>query len=108
MVKTVPEMLRECAAVYEERNKLYGDNYKRFGEIMHLLFPQGIGLMGKDDHNRFGILVQVVAKLTRYCEQFEKGGHDDSLLDMANYATMLRELDGELKDFIDEATRNAR
>lgn len=90
---TVPEMLRNAAKIYEERNKLYGDNYKRFGWIMNTLFPDGINLSHPEDFNRFGIFVQMVSKLTRYAQNFEKGGHSDSLDDLAVYAMMLRELD---------------
>lgn len=93
----VPEMLREAATTYEERNKLYGDNYKDFGIIMSSLFPTGICLGSVDDFNRFGVLVQIVSKLTRYTHNFGSGGHDDSLLDLAVYSQMLRELDDEGK-----------
>lgn len=102
---TVPDMLRQSAQTYEERNKLYGDNYKRFGPVMALLFPKGIDLISEDDHNRFGVFVQIVSKLTRYAENFNEGGHDDSLLDMTVYATMLRELDMEAKARIFEIIR---
>lgn len=96
-MKTVPEMLRAAAAIYEQRNKLYGDNYKRFGPIMALLFPDGIELNGGDDFNRFGVFVQMIAKCTRYAEQFSRGGHEDSLDDLAVYTMMLQELDNELR-----------
>jgi hypothetical protein len=92
-MKTVPEMLRESAQTYEERNKLYGDNYKRFGAIMKALFPDPLPLTTEQDWNRLGVFVQVLSKVSRYAENFNRGGHDDSLLDMAVYATMLRELD---------------
>jgi len=93
----VPDMLRQAAETYDQRNQLYGDNYKRFGPIMALLFPHGLKLVTDDDHNRFGVLVQCVSKMTRYAEQFDQGGHDDSLLDLSVYANMLRELDMEIK-----------
>jgi hypothetical protein len=101
-VKTVPEMLREAAATYEERNKLYGDNYKTFGQSMKGMFPDGLTLRTIDDWNRLGIFVQVVSKATRYANLFEQGGHDDSLLDLSVYANMLRELDEEARQPIDE------
>jgi len=89
----VPDLLRDAAKIYEERNKMYGSNYKRFGPIMQMLFPDGLRLKSADDFNRFGIFVQVVAKITRYAENFTRGGHADSLDDMAVYGMMLRELD---------------
>ena len=89
----VPELLKEKAKLYEQRNAMYGDNYKRFGAIMQLLFPGGITLANEDDHNRFGVFVQIVSKVTRYAAQFEVGGHPDSMDDIAVYAMMLQELD---------------
>jgi hypothetical protein len=88
----VPEMLREAATTYEERNKVYGDNYKNFGFFAHPLLRDA-KVNGPHDMNRMGILIQMFSKLSRYCENFNKGGHDDSLLDLAVYTTMLRELD---------------
>jgi len=94
----VPEMLREGADTYEQRNELYGDNYHNFGRVMMALFPRRVSCDSVDDYNRLGIIVQMVGKLGRYCEQFEKGGHDDSLLDLAVYSQMLRELDEEARN----------
>lgn len=90
---TPPDTLEAAAALYRERNKLYGDNYKRFGPIMALLFPDGLTLKTAEDFGRFGILVQVIAKQTRYAENFTRGGHEDSLDDTIVYAAMLKELD---------------
>jgi hypothetical protein len=93
----VPDMLRESAATYEERNKVYGDNYKRFGHTMLTLFPEGITLSTADDFNRFCLLLMNIHKISRYTKSFKSGGHDDSLLDISVYATMLREVDKEAK-----------
>lgn len=97
LTQTVPEMLREAAKLYEERNKLYGDNYKRFGSIMMGLFPSGVFLQNADDFNRMGVFVQIVAKVTRYGNLFTRGGHNDTLDDTAVYAAMLRELDDDIR-----------
>jgi hypothetical protein len=96
-VKTVPEMLRDAAAIYEQRNAIYKDNYKRFGDIFVQLMPEGVTLQTPDDFNRFSLLVQVVAKMTRYGQNFVAGGHVDSLDDMVVYGMMLQEVDGEAK-----------
>lgn len=92
-MKNVPDMLRDAAGIYEQRNQIYGDNYKRFGKIMNILFPNGLCLQNDDDFNRYGIFVQVVSKITRYAENFSRGGHDDSLDDNTVYSMMLKELD---------------
>lgn len=92
-MSTVPRYLRECADVYEERNKLYGDNYLRFGAVMQCLFPDGLTVKTRDDWNRLGVFVQIIGKDMRYAEQFLNGGHEDSLVDGSVYKQMLRELD---------------
>lgn len=89
----VPDMLRLLGDLYSERNKLYGDNYKFFGDVMMGLFPRGLTLKTRDDWNRLGVFIQAMSKATRYAQQFEKGGHADSLDDMSVYAQMLQELD---------------
>lgn len=90
----VQDMLAEASKVYGERNVMYGNNYITFGGNMYsLLGMRPIELSSGIDHSRFAILVQVVSKLTRYISMFESGGHPDSLLDMAVYSQMLRELD---------------
>lgn len=81
------------AELFEERHKLYGDNYKRFGDVMVALFPGGVQLRNQHDFARFGVLVQVISKMTRYCENFSRGGHDDSLDDQSVYCMMLKEVD---------------
>lgn len=94
--KSVPEMLREGAATYEERNKIYGSNYKKFGVAFAPLLA-GITLNTATDVNRMGVLIQMLSKISRYVENWAKGGHDDSLLDLSVYTTMLRELDNEAR-----------
>jgi hypothetical protein len=91
-MKTVPEILRKAATTYEERNRLYGDNYKKFGPVMEAIFPKGVALRSAEDHTRFGVFVQCVSKLTRYSENFDRGGHADSAHDLSVYAAMLEEL----------------
>lgn len=94
---TVPSMMREAAGVYEERNAIYKDTYKRHGHVMAALFPEGVWIEPSNpkDQNRLAIVEMMVGKMTRYCANFDQGGHDDSLLDISVYANMLREIDNE-------------
>lgn len=94
--KTVPELLRAGAATYEGRNKVYGDNYKHFGEMMAALFPDGLVLKDVPDWNRFGVYVMLAAKLSRYAASFASGGHLDSAHDSMVYSAMLEELTREI------------
>jgi len=93
VTKTVPEMLMEAAAVYKQRQDIYGYNYLAFGKVMMALFPDGLTVSDIDTWNRLGIFVQMMSKTTRYASQFKEGGHDDSLLDLSVYSQMLREVD---------------
>lgn len=94
-IRTVPEMLREAAETYEERNKTYGSTYKKHGGVVNALFPNGVMLADANAHNRFAIITMIVGKLTRYCQNFNNGGHEDSIHDLAVYAKMLQEIDVE-------------
>ena len=91
------ERLKKAAETYAERNKVYGNTYKRHGQVAAALFPDGVTLKTVDDHNRFGVLTLVIGKLTRYCTNFSTGGHADSIHDLGVYAFMLEELDAEQK-----------
>lgn len=94
-VKTVPKRLSDLGNLYAERNKLYGDNYKRFGETLMSHFPDGIELKNSDDFNRFALFCQVMHKLSRYARAMPSSGHSDSLNDLSVYAQMLGEWDDE-------------
>jgi hypothetical protein len=91
-MKSVPEILRSGAETYDQRNRIYGDNYKKFGHLMGFLFPDGIPVSTAEDHNRLGIFIQCLSKLTRYAESMKNGGHADSAHDLCVYAAMLEEL----------------
>jgi hypothetical protein len=97
-VETVPEMLNGLADIYKQRNELYGDNYKEFGNWASKLFPLGLTIETAEDWNRFGVLIQIMSKLSRYAQKFPDDNHEDSLDDMAVYAMMLQELDKEMNN----------
>lgn len=88
---STPFLLEGAAKTYRERNKTYGNSYKRHGEVMRSLFPEGILLKTTEDFNRFGVLNMIVSKLCRYAAKPE--GHLDSIHDTVVYSAMLEELD---------------
>ncbi len=91
---TAGERLRKAAKIYDERFALYGPNYLAFGDIMVALFPKYN--IPAHEWNRIGLVTQMVTKLTRYGAQFSaKEPHADSLDDLAVYAMLLREVDGQ-------------
>lgn len=94
----VVEMLHDAAKIREERGLLYdnghhGGAYKHHGHVMAALFPDGISAQSPEELNRLGVLNMIVGKLVRYAGNYDIGGHDDSLADLAVYSQMLRELD---------------
>jgi len=91
------DILDQMASTYRERNALYKDNYKRFGDIMVALFPDGLVLKDKEEWNRICIFMMITSKLTRYAGNFEVGGHEDSVHDMGVYSAMLEELGHDAK-----------
>lgn len=92
----VASELVDKAKLFAQRAAVYGNNFVRFGPIMaQLMATQKLDPTSEKDMARFGIFVQVVSKVTRYAENFNRGGHDDSLDDIAVYAMMLKALDND-------------
>lgn len=97
-MKTVPQLLREAADIYEQRNAIYGDNYKKFGAwVGPLLRGAGVVLETDDDWGRMAYRILMLHKISRDLMQFNNGGHPDSLDDLSVYAMMVRELDEEAR-----------
>lgn len=93
-MNSVPEILVQAAQTYDERNRIYGDNYKQFGHSMSAIFPKGLTINSPEDWNKLGIFIQVMSKITRYANSFENG-HIDSAHDACVYSAMLEELTRE-------------
>lgn len=94
----VIELLQESIKIRTERNEgykepVFGGAYKQHGTVVAALFPSGVSLEGQEDMGRYAVFDIIVGKLIRYANNFDAGGHDDSLKDISNYAAMLRELD---------------
>jgi hypothetical protein len=92
---TVPDKLRDLAKLFETRAKTYGDQYKVIGDVLWSIFNGSVKLETAQDYTRFVTLAFVLQKLCRYANNFEDGGHADSLDDASVYAQMLRQIDGD-------------
>jgi hypothetical protein len=88
------QILSEAAKTFAERNKVYGDNYLNVGRVFVALFPEGLTLKTVKDFNRFHLFMLSVVKLTRYCNNWDKGGHQDSIHDSTVYNAMVESVDG--------------
>jgi len=96
-VTTAADTLYEAAKVNEAKNMEYGRGWERHGEVMAALFPSGLTLVDHEDFGRFAMFDLLIVKMVRYSANFREG-HDDSLIDIAVYAAMLREMDHECFD----------
>lgn len=88
--KNAADILAEMADTFRERNKVYGDNYKRVGAVMEAMFPNGVVLQDAADFNRWHLFELLVVKLTR----FANSGliHKDSIHDASVYGAMVESL----------------
>ena len=93
------DILEECRKLFEAKNKEKGDGYKRGGEIIKALFPNGIHLRGKDSLNIYNNLIHIIDCLSRITnilsisqEQLNyelSEGIDQTAVDLTVYSAML-------------------
>lgn len=82
----VPDIFREMATTFKERNKVYKNNYKVCAEILTALFPEGVPPeIAHSD--AFGLMYMIIGKLTRFTAS--GCGHVDSVHDIAVYAALI-------------------
>jgi hypothetical protein len=94
--------MKEAIETFLERQKQYGEaNYLKMGKVLAMLFPEGITAKGVEDMNRLILFVMLVLKVTRYSENFDRGGHQDSVHDLGVYAFILEAFDDQMRDSVD-------
>ena len=92
---TFPEKLDRIIQIREERTKTYQEAHLKKGAVMLALFGGEIPYLETEEQiNRYALLDFMVSKMVRYCANFDNGGHEDSLDDLAVYSFLLNELDG--------------
>ena len=89
-MKDAADILAAMAETFRERNKVYGDNYKRVGAVMAAMFPHGVELLTEEDYNVWHLFELMVVKLTRFANSGLT--HEDSIHDAAVYAAMVESL----------------
>lgn len=87
------EILEAAVATYTQRRAAYGNNGPKIGEAMSAMFPDGITLRTPKDFERFYLYMMQVVKLSRYVNNFNNGGHADSITDNIVYAALLASAD---------------
>lgn len=83
---TPDQIMYEMAKTFAERNAVYGDNWKKAGEIFALLHPNGVQLKTPEDHQFFHLWSLMIVKLTRFANSGLT--HIDSLHDLSVYGSM--------------------
>jgi hypothetical protein len=92
----ISDELIRAAKTFEDKSEEYGfEAYKRHGDIMKALFPNGLGVNSIKDFNRFSTINAMVGKMNRIASNFHTGGHADSCHDLAIFAVMLMDLDND-------------
>ena len=86
----VPRILRDAANTFEKRSKLYGHNWKMVGQVMAVLFPEGIQLQRAEDYDIWHLFELKIVKLTRFA--ISGRTHIDSIHDDAVYSAMIEAL----------------
>lgn len=86
---SVPTILRDMAATFEERNAVYGNAHDRVARIHDAIWPDGVpsDLPGSPQWHVFEILM---GKLARFAETGLT--HRDSIRDMAVYCAIIEHL----------------
>jgi len=80
--------------LFAAKNRVYGNKYLgATGRFLAGLFSNGLLVEGEEDWGRLYLLMHILTKIDRYATNFKRGGHSDSLDDIAVYAMMLREYD---------------
>jgi hypothetical protein len=93
---TPEDFLSSLIKLKQEKGKEYGEDYQHIGTVLSAMFPRGSLLLASpEDFGRLAMLVMMVTKIMRYCTNFDKGGHADSLRDLDIYAALLQHLDDE-------------
>lgn len=84
---TAADVLGEMADTYRERNKTYGDNFRRVGHVMQALHPEGVQQSTALDHELFHLWSLLIVKASRFAVSGLT--HEDSIKDLGVYAAMI-------------------
>lgn len=59
------EILQREAETYRKKNADYGDSWKKQGEILNVMFPNGVTLKGEEQFTQFFLFVRCLDKMNR-------------------------------------------
>jgi len=98
--RELKQEFEDALELVEKKNKDYGNAKEVAGQIMKIIFKDGVGLRTANDFNEFNMLVMIFSKILRVCNlhwnskltsvNFESV--DDTLKDLGNYAFILKNM----------------
>jgi hypothetical protein len=83
----VPEILEGMAKTFRDRNAVYGDNWRMVGQLMAVMFPNGVVLKDAQDYDVWHLFELQIVKLSRFA--ISGRTHIDSQHDMSVYGAMI-------------------
>jgi len=91
-------MFEHLESMFEKKNSDYGNSFSKFGQICHVLFPDGIKLESEEDFVKFGLFSNILTKLNRLANlEFNKKGDSnfesisDTCDDLSVYSQILKQ-----------------
>ena len=85
----VSEILREAAQTFQDRNAIYGNNYRMVAPMVRILFPNGVPQHVIGSH-RWHLFELMLVKMSRFA--ISDLTHQDSIRDLTVYAAMVESL----------------
>lgn len=100
MHKKSHEILSDLAELNKQKDDEYsGGDYWTIGHILFSLFKGEQPLLTRpSDYARLYHVFLMAGKLSRYCANFDSGGHPDSLSDLSVYAAMVKSMDEQIEE----------
>lgn len=89
-ITNAPQVLEEAAETFRQKNAQYGSNSAMVGQILEILYPNGIKPGNAIDWEIFHLVVLKVVKLTRFAVAGH--AHEDSIHDDTVYSAMVESL----------------
>lgn len=101
------DLMHEGMEIIRQRETTYGNSgYHQHAAIINALFPNGLKLEGEEQFGRWALLGMIIAKVVRYSNNITADGHDDSMLDIGNYAFLLLAYDKNIRQ--EKSEQNAK
>lgn len=83
--KLFHKIAKECANLVTKKNKAYGNSFERAGEILKILFPDGVGV---DQYQDMLTITRVLDKLFRICSGDKKAFEENPWRDVLGYSLL--------------------